>query len=74
MMTGGLLGGALGAYLLTKSSQGQEEMMDSSMEKTSGMARDTARVIGRSASKVGSRVVKVGESAMGAIRQDKVRS
>lgn len=74
MMTGGLLGGALGAYLLTKSSQKQEELMDTAMENTSGVAMGTARVLGRSAAKMGSKVVKVGQSAVSAVRRSGVRS
>ena len=74
LMTGGLLRGALGAYLLTKKTQEQEEMMDTAMENTSGLAKDTVRVIGRSAAKMGSKVVKAGQSAIRAARRSGVRS
>jgi Na+/glutamate symporter len=74
MMTGGILGGALGAYLLSKRKQEQEEMLDTAMENTSGMARHTARVIGRSAAKMGTKVVRAGQSAVNSVRRSGVRN
>ena len=42
-MTGGLLGGALGSLSADKETQEQEEMMDTAMENTSGLAKDTVK-------------------------------
>lgn len=68
MITGGLIGGALGTYLFMKA-----DHQDQQMEETADQAMHKARVLGRSASKMGSRVVKAGQDTFSTL-SGKIRS